>query len=129
MQTLANPGSTVISEATRKLVEGYFALKSLGTSLVKGLSEPINVYEVTGLGLLRTRLQRAAGRGLSPFVGRQAEMESLKRAAELAKAGHGQVVAAVAEAGVGKSRPRRFQILLSPLPVERCRLKAGCPSD
>ena len=68
------------------------------------MSEPVNVYEVAGLGPLRTRLQRSAGRGLSKFVGRQAEMESLKRAAEQASAGRGQIVAAIAEAGVGKSR-------------------------
>jgi class 3 adenylate cyclase/tetratricopeptide (TPR) repeat protein len=104
MQTLADPGATVISENTRKLVEGYFVLKPLGASRVKGIAEPINVYEVTGLGPLRTRLQRSAGRGLSKFVGRQAEMDSLKRAAEQAKAGRGQIVAAMAEAGVGKSR-------------------------
>ena len=59
---------------------------------------------MTGLGPLRTRLQQAAGRGFSKFVGRQAEMDALKRAAEQAKSGHGQIVAAMAEAGVGKSR-------------------------
>jgi len=85
-------------------VEGYFALKALGPTKVKGVSEPINVYEVTGLGPLRTRLQRSMGRGATKFVGRQAEMESLKRAAEQARAGRGQIVAAMAEAGVGKSR-------------------------
>jgi len=104
MQALAPTGSIAISEQTRKLVEGYFALKPLGPTKVKGVSEPVNVYEVTGLGPLRTRLERAAGRGLSKFVGRQAEMASLKRAAEQAKAGRGQIAAAMAEAGVGKSR-------------------------
>ena len=104
MQTLANPGSTVIAESTRKLVEGYFALKPLGATKVKGVSEPVNVYEVTGLGPLRTRLQRSAGRGLTKFVGREREMEAIKHAAERAKSGHGQIVAAMAEPGVGKSR-------------------------
>ena len=104
MQALAPTGSIAISEQTRKLVEGYFALKALGPTKIKGVSEPVNVYEVTGLGPLRTRLQRSAGRGLSKFVGRQAEMDSLKRAAEQAKAGRGQIVAAMAEAGTGKSR-------------------------
>jgi class 3 adenylate cyclase len=99
MQTLANPGSTVIAESTRKLAEGYFALKPLGASRVKGLAEPVNVYEVTGLRPLRTRLQRSAGRGLTKFVGREREMESMKHAAEQAKAGHGQIVAAMAEPG------------------------------
>ena len=104
LQSLARTGTVAVSEQTRKLVEGYFQLKPLGPTRVKGVSEPVNVYEVTGLGPLRTRLQRSAGRGLSKFVGRQAEMESLRRAAEQARAGRGQVVAAMAEAGVGKSR-------------------------
>ncbi len=104
LQTLAAPGSTTISEALRKLVEGYFALKPLGPARIKGVSEPVNVYEVTGLGPLRPRLQRSAGRGLTKFVGRDREMEALKRAAEQAESGHGQIVAAIAEPGVGKSR-------------------------
>jgi class 3 adenylate cyclase/tetratricopeptide (TPR) repeat protein len=104
MQTLANPGSTVIAESTRKLVEGYFALKPLGLTRVKGVTEPVNVHEVTGLGPLRTRLQRSAGRGLSKFVGREREMAAMEAAAERATAGHGQIVAAMAQAGTGKSR-------------------------
>src|SRR6516165_9272866 len=104
MQAVARTGSVVVSEATRKLVEGYFQLKSIGPTKVKGISEPIQVYEVTGLGPLRTRLQRAASRGYTKFVGRHAEMEALKRAAERSETGHGQIVAAIADAGVGKSR-------------------------
>jgi Adenylate and Guanylate cyclase catalytic domain/AAA ATPase domain len=104
MQAIAPTGSIAVTEHTRKLVEGYFQLKSRGPTRVKGLSEPINVYEVTGLGPLRTRLQRAAGRGLTKFVGREREMEALKHAAEQAKSGHGQIVATMAEPGVGKSR-------------------------
>ncbi len=104
MQALAPTGSIAISEQTRKLVEGYFALKSLGPTRVKGVSEPVNVYEVTGLGPLRTRLQRSAGRGLTKFVGREREMEAMHNAAELARVGRGQIVAAIAEAGTGKSR-------------------------
>jgi class 3 adenylate cyclase/predicted ATPase len=104
LQTLAAPGSVVIGERVKKFVEGYFQLKALGASRIKGVSEPVNVYEVTGLGPLRTRLQRSAGRGLTKFVGREREMEALKHAAEQAKSGHGQIVAAMAEPGVGKSR-------------------------
>jgi predicted ATPase/class 3 adenylate cyclase len=104
MQTAAPVGSIAVSEATRKLCEGYFILKPVGATKVKGVSEPVNVYEVTGLGPLRTRLQRAAGRGLTKFVGRQREMEALTHAAEQAKGGRGQIVAAMAEPGVGKSR-------------------------
>jgi predicted ATPase len=76
----------------------------LGPTRVKGVSEPVNVYEVTGLGPLRTRLQRSAGRGLTKFVGREREMEALKRAAEQARSGRGQIAATIAEAGTGKSR-------------------------
>src|SRR6266851_5057987 len=104
MQVIAPTGSIVITEHTRGLVEGYFQLRPSGPTRIKGLSEPINVYEVTGLGPLRTRLQRAAARGLSKFVGREREMDALKQALEQARTGHGQIVAAIAEAGVGKSR-------------------------
>src|SRR5208283_3950225 len=104
MQTAAPVGSIAVTEATRKLCEGYFTLKPLGATKVRGVSEPVNVYEVTGLGPIRTRLQRSAGRGLVKFVGREREMEAMKHAAEQAKAGHGQIVAAMAEPGVGKSR-------------------------
>jgi class 3 adenylate cyclase len=104
MQTLAPVGSIAATEATRKLGEGYFTFKSLGPAVVKGVSEPVSVFEVTGLGPLRTRLQRAAAHGYTRFVGREREMDTMKHAAELAKTEHGQIVAAVAEAGVGKSR-------------------------
>ena len=104
MQALAPTGSIAISEQTRKFVEGYFEIKPLGPTRVKGVSEPVNIYEVTGLGPLRTRLEQAARRGFTKFVGRQREMNAMKAAAEQAKAGHGQIVAAMAEAGTGKSR-------------------------
>jgi len=104
MQALAPIGSIAATDSVRKPCEGYFLFKSLGPTKVKGVSEPVNVYEVTGLGPLRTRLQRAAARGYTRFVGREREMEALCRAAERATAGHGQIVAAVAEPGVGKSR-------------------------
>src|SRR6202035_2321767 len=104
MQAVAPTRSIAISEHTRKFVEGYFDLKPLGPTKVKGVTEAVNVYEVTGLGPLRTRLQRAVGRGLTKFVGREREMEAMRHAAEQAKSGHGQIAAAMAEPGVGKSR-------------------------
>jgi class 3 adenylate cyclase len=104
MQTAAPVGSIAVSENTRRLCEGYFILKPLGATKVKGVSEPVNVYEMTGLGPLRTRLQRSAGRGLTKFVGRAREMEAMRAAADRATSGHGQIVAAMAEAGTGKSR-------------------------
>jgi predicted ATPase/class 3 adenylate cyclase len=104
MQAVAPVGSIAVGEPTRKLCEGYFTLKALGPTRVKGLNEPVNVYEVTGLGPIRTRLQRAAGRGYARFVGRHSELDVMKQAARRAMAGHGQVVAVIGDAGVGKSR-------------------------
>ncbi len=104
MEQIADPGAVVITPETLALAEGYVAVKSLGPVPVKGLAEAVEVYEVTGAGPARTRLQAAAWRGLTRFVGRDAELEQLRRAQQLAGDGHGQVVAIVGEAGVGKSR-------------------------
>jgi class 3 adenylate cyclase/predicted ATPase len=104
MEGIATPSSILVSEATHKLAEGYFEFRALGATQVKGIPEPLPVYEVLGLGALRTRLQLAAHRGLARFVGREAELEHLKRALDEARTGHGKVVAVVGEAGVGKSR-------------------------
>jgi class 3 adenylate cyclase len=84
MQTLAPIGSIAATEVTRKLCEGYFTFKSLGLTKVKGVAEPVAVNEVTGIGPLRTRLQRSAGRGLTKFVGREREMEAMRAATERA---------------------------------------------
>ncbi|MBV8139814.1 MAG: AAA family ATPase, partial [Deltaproteobacteria bacterium] len=104
LQALGAPGSITVSDTVCRLVEGYFMFKALGLARIKGVSEPVNVYEVTGLGPLRTRLQRAAGRGFTRFVSREAELKQMQHALELARNGHGQMVAAVGEPGVGKSR-------------------------
>jgi predicted ATPase len=104
LQPVARTGSIVVSENTRKLTEGYFQFRSLGGVRVKGIAEPINVHEVTGLGVLRTRLERAVGRGLTRFVGRARELATLKDALEFTTAGRGQIVATIGEPGVGKSR-------------------------
>src|SRR6266852_966178 len=104
LQTLASPGAVVIGESLRRLAEGYFQLKPLGPARIKGVNDPVELFEVTGLGPLRTRLQVAARRGLSKFVGREAELGQMKRTLDLAKAGHGQVMAVMGEPGVGKSR-------------------------
>ena len=76
----------------------------LGPLKVKGLDQPIHVYEVTGASAVRSRLHAAAARGLSRFVGRTGELDQLQQALERAGTGHGQVVAVVGEPGVGKSR-------------------------
>ena len=104
MEQIADPGAIVITPDTLALVEGYVEVKSLGPVPVKGLAGAVEVYEVTAAGPARTRLQAGARRGLTRFVGRDAELEQLRRAQELAANGHGQVVAVVGEAGVGKSR-------------------------
>ena len=104
MEQLADPGAIVITPETLALAEGYIEVKSLGPVPVKGLAPPVEIFEVTGAGSARTRLQASARRGLTRFVGRDAELEQLRRAQQLAGEGRGQVAAIVGEAGVGKSR-------------------------
>jgi class 3 adenylate cyclase/tetratricopeptide (TPR) repeat protein len=104
MEQLAAPGTVRLAAETVRLAEGYVEVRSLGPIPVKGLPEPIEIFELTGAELARTRLQAAAVRGLTRFVGRDAEVEHLRRVLGQAGAGRGQVVAIVGEAGVGKSR-------------------------
>jgi tetratricopeptide (TPR) repeat protein len=104
MESLASGGGIVVSDRTYKLTEGYFEFKPLGEAKVKGVTEPISIYEVLGVGPLRTRLQVAARRGFTRFVGRQSEMAQLQKALAQVKGGHGQVVGVMGEPGVGKSR-------------------------
>src|SRR5712691_10397787 len=119
MQTAAPTAGIVISEDTRHLVEGYFELRELGPTEVKGIEEPINVYEVIGVGPLHGHFDVAVRRGLTKFVGRESELKQMARALELARGGHGQIVAVVAEAGTGKSR--LFYEFKATLPAE-CKL-------
>src|SRR5262245_34650761 len=104
MEQLATPGTVRLTGETVRLAEGYVEVRSLGPIPVKGLAEPIEIFELTGAGQARTRLQAAALRGFTRFVGRDAEIEHLRRVLGQAAAGRGQVVAMVGEAGVGKSR-------------------------
>src|SRR5574341_905660 len=104
MEQLAAPGSILLTAATLRLVEGLVRVAPLGPIPVKGLAAPVEVFELLGAAATRTRLQAAAARGLTRFVGRQPELEALHQALAKAHAGHGQVVALVGEAGVGKSR-------------------------
>jgi predicted ATPase/class 3 adenylate cyclase len=104
MEQMATPGSIRLTAGTLGLVEGLVQVKALGPVPVKGLSEPVEVCELVGASALRQRLQAAAARGLTRFVGRQTELAALQQVLERAGAGHGQVVALVGEAGVGKSR-------------------------
>jgi class 3 adenylate cyclase/tetratricopeptide (TPR) repeat protein len=104
MEQLADPGGIVLTAATLRLVEGMVRVRALGPVPIKGMPEPVGVYELTGVTAFRRRLQAAVARGLTPFVGRQAELAALSRARERAGAGYGQIVAIVGNAGVGKSR-------------------------
>jgi class 3 adenylate cyclase/tetratricopeptide (TPR) repeat protein len=104
MEQLASPGSILLTASTLGLAQGLVAVKPLGPVTVKGLGDAVEVYELTGAGPARTRLQAAAGLGLTRFVAREAELERLRRVQQLAGGGQGQVAAVVGDAGVGKSR-------------------------
>ena len=102
MEQMALPGSILVTADVLRLVEGYIQVTPLGPVPVKGLAAPVEVYEVVGAGPVRTRLQAAVVRGLTRFVGRDAELEQLRQSLARAGAGQGQVVAGVGEAGVGQ---------------------------
>jgi class 3 adenylate cyclase/tetratricopeptide (TPR) repeat protein len=104
MEQMATPGSIRLTAGTLGLVEGLVRVQALGPVPVKGMIEAVEVFELLGASALRRRLQAAAARGLTRFVGRRHELDALHQALALAAAGHGQVVALVGEAGVGKSR-------------------------
>jgi len=104
MEQLATPGTVLMTADTTQLVEGYVTVKPLGPVPVKGLAAALEVYELTGAGPLRSRLQAAAARGLTRFVGRKSELEQIGQVLGRAAGGHGQAVAIVGEPGVGKSR-------------------------
>jgi class 3 adenylate cyclase/tetratricopeptide (TPR) repeat protein len=115
MEQLASPGSILITASTARLVEGHVEARPLGPMAVKGMSHPVVVYELIGPGPMRARLDVAAARGLTPFVGREAQLELLRAVIARAATGQGQVVAMVGEAGVGKSR-LLAELLRSDLP-------------
>ncbi len=104
MEQMAMPGSILLTQAVLSLAEGYVQVTPLGPVPVKGLAAPVDVFELVGASGIRRRLQATAARGLTRFVGRDTEFAALVQALERAGAGHGQVVAVVGEAGVGKSR-------------------------
>lgn len=104
MEALAEPGKAYLTEGTAALARGFLALEDLGEFEIKGASRPLRVYELSGVGSARSRLDLARERGLTEFVGRAVEMAALEEELERAHAGEGGAVAIVAEAGVGKSR-------------------------
>ena len=104
METLAEPGTTYVTEETFKLTEGYFRFEGLGEKSVKGKETPVKVYRVIAPSSQRTRFEVSAERGLTPFLGRQRELELLLDGFERVKAGKGQAFSLISEAGLGKSR-------------------------
>ena len=104
MEQLADPGSTLLTPDTLALAEGYVVIRPVGPTLVKGLAEPIEVYEMLGASTVASRFAAAAARGLTKFVGRTAEIEQLSQGLDRVKSSRGQVTAVVGEPGVGKSR-------------------------
>ena len=104
MQELAGGGTLLMTASTLREVEGFVEVNSLGPVQVKGLSRPVEAFEITGATAARTRFHAAALRGLTPFVGRQTEIEIFHRLAEQVASGKGQILSMVGEAGMGKSR-------------------------
>src|SRR5207253_10492923 len=104
MQELAGRGSILMTAATLQQVEGFVEVKSLGAVQAKGISRPVDAYELVGATTARTRLHAAVARGLTPFVGRKTEIETLQELLEKSAAGRGQIFSMVGEPGMGKSR-------------------------
>jgi class 3 adenylate cyclase/tetratricopeptide (TPR) repeat protein len=104
MQSLAKPGSVLVSKGAHRLVKEYFELHSLGQMGVKGKEESQEVFELIRAGEVATRIGASVAKGLTRFVGRTSSMASLMESWEKAQSGSGQVVGIVGEAGVGKSR-------------------------
>jgi tetratricopeptide (TPR) repeat protein len=104
MEQLATAGSILLTAETRQPAEGFIQVKTLGPVPVKGLATPVEVCELVGTTAIRRRLQATAARGLTRFIGRETEFVALRDTLERAGAGHGQVVAVLGEAGIGKSR-------------------------
>jgi adenylate cyclase len=104
MEELASPDTAYLTRATASLVSGGFELADLGPFEVKGVSEPVQVFRLLGMGKLQTRFEVSRQRGLTRFVGRDPDLQALEAALDQCRHGHGQVVGVVGEAGVGKSR-------------------------
>ncbi|MGD9045676.1 MAG: adenylate/guanylate cyclase domain-containing protein [Desulfobacterales bacterium] len=104
MEGQAEPGTTYVTGDTFKLTEGLFRFEALGEKQIKGKKEPVRIYRAIATSTSRTRFDVSAERGLTPFVGRERELELLIDGFERAKGGRGQAFSIVSEAGIGKSR-------------------------
>jgi class 3 adenylate cyclase/tetratricopeptide (TPR) repeat protein len=104
MEQLATPGTAVLTEATRKLAEGFVNIAPLGLQTVKGVSQPVLCYALRDSSKARTRWEIRSALGLSRFVGRDSELAQLRRCAEEALGGNGSTIEIRGDAGIGKSR-------------------------
>src|SRR5262249_22064888 len=104
MQELAAGGTTLMTASTLRQVEGFVQVKAIGAVPVKGVSRPVEAFEVVAATTARTRVQAAAVRGLTPLVGRRSEIEVFSKLMEEARSSKGQILAMVGEPGLGKSR-------------------------
>jgi len=104
MEGLAEPGTTYVTGETFKLTEGFFRFEALGEKKIKGKKKPVKAYRVLAPSTRRTRFEVAAERGLTPFVGRERELNLLLDGFERSKEGKGQALSIISEAGMGKSR-------------------------
>jgi class 3 adenylate cyclase/tetratricopeptide (TPR) repeat protein len=104
MEQMAPPGAIYCTANVMREVKGFVDAQPLGQVSVKGVRQPIDLFQIVGYTSARTRWEVTAARGLTPFVGRQNEVAGLQRALQLAAAGHGQLVAVKGQAGTGKSR-------------------------
>ena len=104
VEQLADPGTTYLTEHTAALVDGFFRLRDLGAFEVKGVRDPLRVYQLEDVGPLRTRFDVARARGLTRFVGREGDLERLEGVLQSVSDGSAAVVGIVGDAGVGKSR-------------------------
>lgn len=125
VQGLAEPDTVVMSGATYRLSEGFFACRSLGPATVKGISVPVDIYQVLEESGVQSRFEVATRTGLTPLVGREQEVGLLWERWERAKEGTGQVVLLSGEAGIGKSR--LVQVLKERIATEQhTRLECRC---
>jgi class 3 adenylate cyclase/tetratricopeptide (TPR) repeat protein len=127
MEQMAAPGTILLGPATLQLAEGYVQVAARGPVAVKGMADPVEVYALTGGSALRSRLHATAARGFTQFVGRESELDQLRRALALAHDGRGQMVAIVGEPGVGKSR-LVYELTHSPGTQEWLILETGAVS-
>jgi class 3 adenylate cyclase/tetratricopeptide (TPR) repeat protein len=124
LEQLAKPGTALCSAATIRLAEGFFETRALGPVPIRGLAEPVEVFELTGVTPARQRFHAAAARGLTRFVGRREEYDAITETLRRVEQGHGQLIALIGEPGIGKSR-LVWEVTRSPLTQGWRVLEAG----